>query len=60
MQDLKILYRLLFYFTSLAVCSGNIKKRSKNEKNEKKALKMTSLFFLFVRPPTLNLKKKIP
>ena len=41
MQDLKILYRLLVYFTSLTVCFGDIKNSSENE-NKKNPLKMTS------------------
>ena len=63
MQDFKISkYRLLVSYTSLSVCSGDIKKRSENEK--KKALKMTSqlvIFRAFISffsvPLTLNLKK---
>ena len=38
MQDLKISNRLLVYFSSLTVCSGDIKKSCENE--EKKALNM--------------------
>ena len=68
MQDLKIQYRLLVYFTSLTVCSGDIKKKKKknfeNEKKKrKKSSKMTSqlvifrAFFFPSPPPTLNLKK---
>ena len=46
MQDLKIKYRPLVYFTSfLTVCTGDTKKSSENE--EKKALKMTSQLVIF-------------
>ena len=49
MQDLNI-YRLLVYFTSLTICSGDIKKKSaenREKKKEKKALKMTSQLVIF-------------
>ena len=49
MKYLKILYRLLVYFTSFTVCSGDIKKkkRKKSSENEKKILKMTSELVIF-------------
>ena len=50
----KILYRLLVYFTSFTVCSGDIKKQQK-----KTTLKMTSQLVIFraffLSPSTLNL-----
>ena len=48
-------------YTSLTVCSGEIKKKAMKmkKKKKKKALKMTSQLFraFFSVPPTLNLKK---
>ena len=43
-KDLIQTVGLIYYFTSLTVCSGDIKK-TENEK--KKALKMTSLLVIF-------------
>ena len=63
MLDLKIQYRLLCSFTSLTVCSGDIKKRS-SENGKIIALTMTSqlvifraFFLFFFHILTLNLKK---
>ena len=50
MKYLKILYRLLVYFTSFTACSGDIKKSSEI------SWSLSELFFLV--SPTLNLKKK--
>ena len=51
MKYLKIEYRLLVYFTSFTVCSGDIKKKKKTKKN---SLKTTSQLFraFFSIPPT--------
>ena len=52
MKYLKIKYRLLVYFTSFTLCSGDIKK--------KKAMKMTShfqSFFCFFFPVNQLIKK---
>ena len=50
---LKIEFRLLFYFTSFTVCSGDIEKSSENDE-------LTGHFqSFFFRSPTLNLKKTL-
>ena len=57
MKYLKIKYRLVIYFTSLTVCSGDIKKALKMKKsleNDQSTGHFKSFFFC---PPTLNLKK---
>ena len=69
MQDLNIKYRLLVYFTSLTVCSGDIKQKKMKKKSSEKEKKkkrnssenaqsnghFQSFFFV---PLTLNMKKK--
>ena len=65
MKYLKIVYRLLVYFTSFTVCSGDIKKKSLKMK-KKKAQKMTShtghfqSFLFFFHPPDRKSEKIIP
>ena len=56
MKYLKIKNRLLVFFTSLTVCSGNIKKESsENEKKSSEIDQLTghfqSFFIYFFRPP---------
>ena len=53
-------YRLLVYFTSFTVCSGDIKKKAlKMKKKTSENNQLTGHFqsFFFSVPPTLNLKK---
>ena len=46
-KDLIQTVGLIYYFTSLTVCSGDIKKTENEKKKKKKALKMTSLLVIF-------------
>ena len=55
MKYLKIFYRLLVYFTSCTVCSGDIKKSS--EYNMTSVLVIFRAFFFF-RPPYHKYEKK--
>ena len=61
MKYLKILYRLLVYFTSLTVCSGDIKKSSENEKKYSEndlSSHLQSFFLLFFPSPDPKSEKK--